>query len=83
MRIGDNEYTVEVPFGELIKVVCHKNIAVWSETETSEILEVSDTGMKVQGIGFAKFCVAKNGEISTYQVDFAAQNVRFVSFNEN
>jgi len=83
LKIGDNEYNVEVPFGELIKVVCYKNVAVWSETETSEILEVSDTGMKVQGIGFAKFCVAKNGEISTYQVDFVAQNVRFVSFNEN
>ncbi len=75
LRIDDFEYSVNVRYGIMIKAVISSNIAAWFDSEDCDVLEVSESGIKVQGIGHGKLFVAKSGEIKTIDVYFSENSV--------
>jgi hypothetical protein len=80
LRIHDFEYSVNVRYGTMIKAVISSNIAAWFDSEDCDVLEVSESGIKVQGIGHGKLFVAKSGEIKTIDVDFSENSVLTMEF---
>lgn len=70
ISFGDNEYSIDFTFGELVKLVTNGKVAVWPKSDSVEILSLTDTSFKAQGEGKEKIYVASNGELKEYDVDF-------------
>ena len=70
IRVGDNDYPIDVRYGTMIKVVANEKVAAWFDCEDCDVLEVSENTIRVQGVGQGKLFVARNGEIKTFDVDF-------------
>ncbi len=75
-----NSYPVNFVFGELVKVVTDGKRAVWPKDYTSEVIEITDTYFKAQGVGVQKFLVATNGSIKEYELDFTNESTLTVKF---
>ena len=80
LRIGEIKYTVDVPFGVMLKCVVNGDVAVWSETEDGEVISVDGNTATVQGTGKVTFRIAKDGTQSTRTVDFSEKNVQTFNF---
>ena len=78
LRIGKNEYTVEMPFGVLIKCVVKGESFAYPKVETAEVLKVEDNTFTAQGVGIVEFVCGKNGEQKTVTVDFTNNPVQTV-----
>ncbi len=78
LRIGKNEYGVEMPFGELIKCVVNGESFAYPKSEKAEVLKVEENSFTAQGVGVVEFVCGKNGEQKTIAVDFANAPVQTV-----
>lgn len=75
-----NTYPIEMPFGEIVKVVTNGHKAVWPMKDSAEVLSVSDTHFTAQGIGLQTFCIAFGGTLGTCEVNFDERYVQNISF---
>lgn len=80
LRVGANEYGVEMPFGILIKCVVKGDNFAYPCNEQGEVLEVSEGSFTAQGTGKVQFIFGKNGERKTVELDFASNPVQTVEF---
>ena len=80
LRIGANEYGVEMPFGVMIKCVVNGESFAYPCSENAEVLEVNENAFKAQGTGKVQFVYGKNGEQKTVELDFANNPVQTVEF---
>jgi hypothetical protein len=79
LRVGTCRYTVSLPFGVLIKAVSDGETAAWPQSEEGEVLSVSEGKATVQGSGTVRFCLARNGNLTEVDVDFAEGSVQTLS----
>lgn len=75
LRHGDlildgTSYSVDIPFGQMIKAVSGGGKAVWPVEERNEVISNDGTNVRVQGVGKADFMVAANGKTEKITVDF-------------
>ena len=75
-------YSVEVPFGQLVKAVACDGSAVWPGDDSCEVISFDGQCACVQGVGKAEFHVAHKGAIHTVMVDFAENPVATFSLTE-
>lgn len=75
LRVGANDYPVEVRYGTMIKAVATETVAAWFDCEDCDVLKVSENAVELQGIGQGKLFVAKNGEIKVIDVDFGEKSL--------
>jgi hypothetical protein len=78
LRVGANEYGVEMPFGVMIKCVVNGESFAYPCSENAEVLEVSENSFKAQGTGKVQFVCGKNGTQKTVEIDFTNNFVQTV-----
>lgn len=81
LKIGNEEYRVQMPFGTVVKCVCNENLAVWTADGEGEVLSLSQKCVRVQGSGTVVFTVAKNGSQENIEVDFSSSPVKEFALN--
>lgn len=72
-------YPVDVPFGQLVKVVARDGVALWPEKDDDEVLATEEGVARVQGVGKSLFHVASGGKVREAIVDFTGQAVREIA----
>ena len=80
LRIKDQTYDVEMPFGTMIKCVVQNGVAAWAESEDGEVLSVGKDHITVQGRGVVSFVIAKDGICKRISVDFTEQPIQNCTF---
>ena len=70
VRVGDCRYSVEMPFGQMIKCVVHGDTLVYPHGENGEVLSVDEDSVTLQGVGTVPFTLCRNGEAETLSVIF-------------
>ena len=70
LRLGQNRYPVELPFGVMLKIVTDGKRAAWCLSEEGEVLRLEPGIAVVQGAGLQTFCLAQNGELRTVEANF-------------
>ena len=70
VRVGENKYPVELPFGRMIKCTAKGDTLIYPHDESGEVLSIDEGRARVQGSGKVDFTVCKNGETTTYHIDF-------------
>ena len=67
-----------MPFGVMVKCVVKGDLAVWPHSEDGEVLEITDRGARVQGVGKVRFTLAQAGTVREVEVDFTSSPVQEV-----
>ena len=70
LRVGGNAYSIDIPWGEMLKCVTDGNKVVWCTDESGEILSVGEK-IYVQGKKDAEFIIAKDGKTRRVKALFA------------
>ncbi len=70
LLIGENEYTIPVVFGTLIKVAATDSVGVYPLNDECEVISISDTETTVQGVGVCDFVIMRDGITKNVTVDF-------------
>ena len=78
LRVGGNRYEVSMPFGVMVKCVVKGDLAAWPHSEDGEVLEITDRGARVQGVGKVRFTLAQAGTVREVEVDFTSSPVQEV-----
>ena len=76
LLIGEQVYTIPVPFGSLVKAAACGDCAVYPEKDENEVISFDGTTARVQGVGKAVFIVLKNGSEHAVPVDFTESGVQ-------
>ena len=79
LLVGEKRYNVSVPFGVMLKCVVQGDIAAWAESESGEVLSISDKTITVQGTGKVTFRVASDGDCRLFDVDFSDTTIKTLS----
>ena len=77
--LGADEYEIPVPWGQMVKVVARGDCALYPERDENEVIRLTDTHARVQGVGIATFVLCKNGMSRRIEVDFTDCSVREIS----
>lgn len=80
--IGSNEYSISVPWGQLIKVSVHGDCAIYPEKDENEVISFDDSSVRLQGEGLATFVFCKNGICKKFTVDFSIKSVQELTVKE-
>ena len=78
--LDKTEYSIPVPWGQMVKVVASSNCAMYPEKDENEVISISSNCAKVQGYGSAKFILLKDGETKEFTVDFTSCSVATIQF---
>ncbi len=78
--VGDNEYTIPVPFGTLIKTAVYQNVALYPDCDTAEVITLTSSTARVQGVGVETFNLLKDGKCEKLSVDFTKTPVCEIKF---
>ena len=70
IRVGNERYTIELPFGRMIKCVSKGDTLVYPHGESGEVLSVNDGKARVQGMGREVFTICRGGSSSDVEVNF-------------
>ena len=76
LLVGEKQYDVSVPFGIMLKCVVQGDVAAWAESESGEVLSISDKSITVQGTGKVTFRVARDGDCRSFTVDFSDTTIK-------
>jgi hypothetical protein len=76
LRLGDDEYEIPVPWGQLVKVVARGDRALYPERDENEVIRLDGNTARVQGVGLADFVLCKDGTRRTIRVDFSESGAR-------
>ena len=74
--LGDKEYTISVPWGQMVKVVAYGESALYPLSDESEVVFFDGKTARVQGEGLQEFVLCKDGKKTTISVDFSKQSVQ-------
>ena len=66
LRIGSDVYDIELPFGEITKIVVSGNTAVWPKDCDFDVLSADP--IKVQGEGSTTISIAKDGKLTKEEI---------------
>ena len=77
--MGDNVYTIELPFGVMYKLVVKDGIGAYCHSEQGEVLSVSEHCIRVQGIGKQTFSILQEGKVKTVEIDFSVNSILEIS----
>ncbi len=66
-----NTYGLDVPFGQIVKLVTNGKTAVWPEDDSAEVISLNDNSFVAQGFGMQKFYIARGGKVDVCTVDFS------------
>ncbi len=78
--VGENEYTIPVPFGTLIKTAVYQNVALYPDCDTAEVILLTSSTARVQGVGVQTFNLLKDGKCEKLTVDFTKIPVCEIKF---
>ena len=73
MRLGDQLYPIDVPFGMPVKIVVSGGCAAWSLNEAVEVIETNRCSVVAQGLGRAEIHLISDERRFVLQVDFDRQ----------
>ena len=76
LRLGSREYSVDVSYGTMIKVVASDNVAAWFNSEDNDVLSISDGCVTVQGCRKGELFVAKDGKVDKIEVDLTEESIQ-------
>ena len=79
LLLNGKRYAVDVPFGQLVKIVARDGVAVWPEADCNEVLSIENGIARVQGVGRSVFHIAAQGAVRDAAVDFNDQAVREIA----
>ncbi len=80
LRIGNDRYSIEMPFGVMIKCVVNDSSAAWPHSENGEVRSLDAASARVQGRGIVTFTLAKDGKTKDITVNFSNDTVQTVEF---
>ena len=66
LRVGKDIYDIELPFGEITKIVVSKDTAVWPKDSDFDVLCAEP--VKVQGEGKTTIYIAKDGKLTEKEI---------------
>ncbi len=67
--IGEHRYDFDINFGTIFKIVEKDGVAAWADEETAEVLSVSESEVKVQGVDLVTVHILKDGAEKVVIVD--------------
>ena len=76
----NGEYTVEMPFGKIVKIVTDGKTFVWPENELAEVIKLTNSEFTAQGESKEKFYIAQNGNIKESVLDFESINICTINY---
>ena len=79
--MGGHEYSIFVPWGQLVKVCAYDGVALYPEKEENEVLYLDRSVARVQGVGQAKFILCKDGDVKEIIVDFSNRSVNDIEIS--
>lgn len=79
LRLGDQKYALDVPFGSMLKIAVKDSIAVWSEDESVEVLLITGNIITVQGYGRQTVRIAVDGKVLEKEIDFTDNALQAIS----
>ncbi len=82
LRVGEERYEIDVPFGVCVKCVVRAGVAVISRSEDGDVLELSDGFARVQGVGECEFTVAREGVMCEEIVNFKPNSVSKINIKK-
>lgn len=82
LLLGVQEYTIPVPWGQLVKVSAYGESALYPTKDENEVICFDGATARVQGRGLAEFVLCRDGESKTFTVDFTDQSVRELSVDQ-
>lgn len=80
--IGQNEYSISVPWGQLVKVSACGSCAIYPEKDENEVVYFDGSSVRLQGVGIADFILCKDGRIKKITVDFSESSVKSFPIEE-
>ena len=76
----NGEYTVEMPFGKIVKIVTDGKTFVWPENELAEVIKLTNSEFTAQGESKEKFYIAQNGNVKECELDFESTNICKINY---
>jgi hypothetical protein len=70
LRINGTRYEITLPFGVMKKALVKDGTAVLCQSETADVLRLTDTGFVAQGEGTEEFLIFRNGNTTAVAVSF-------------
>ena len=67
--MGEHCYDFDIDFGTILKIVAKDGVAAWTDEETAEVLSVSESEIKVQGVDLVTVHIFKDGAEKVVVVD--------------
>jgi hypothetical protein len=83
LLLGNKEYTISVPWGQMVKVVAYGESALYPLNDEGEVIFFDGKTARVQGKGIQEFVLCRDGKKTTISVDFTKQSVQEISVEEN
>ena len=80
--IKNNEYAIDVPWGQMIKVCAYNDSAMYPVKDENEVVSFDGTTARVQGCGLAEFILCKDGVCKKATVDFSDVSVKEISVSD-
>jgi hypothetical protein len=80
--IKNNEYAINVPWGQMIKVCAYNDSAMYPVKDENEVVSFDGTTARVQGCGLAEFILCKDGVCKKATVDFSDVSVKEISVSD-
>ena len=77
--LGNDTYSIPVPWGQLVKVAAYSNSALYPIKDENEVIAFDGGTARVQGTGVAEFVLCQNGRTETVTVDFSERSVREIT----
>ncbi len=79
LRIGDAHYDIELPFGVMKKVKVQNQTAIVCDTESGDVLSLSDSEVLLQGEGKEHFTVLADNQSYRLDMDFSKYPQKSIS----
>lgn len=71
LRVDKHKYSLDIKFGELIKVAVKNGVAVWADGENAEIDRLYEGSVSVVGRDRVRLSVARDGCVKVDELDFS------------
>lgn len=69
LRVGEQHYGIDIDFGTIFKVVVKGDVAAYAVEDTAEVLSVSESAVRVQGVDVVTVHILKDGVDKVVMVD--------------
>lgn len=77
IKMGENEYNIELEFSKITKVVYFENVAAWLDNADCEIISINADGITVQGYGKINLHIVGNCN-KIIEIDFASESKKTI-----